>query len=104
MNSEERREYLREIIDSFDVVRKLLKEKAVCEDDRIVVFDPPFTLHILRNQSCIYLYHEGEELGFLSLYKNEFCDAEAQAVMDSWLKALTSFEFRRYRIKKKNRF
>ena len=103
MNSDERREYLKEIMDSFDVVRRLLKEKAICEDDRIIVFDPPFTLHILRNQSCIYLYHEEEELGFLSPHKNEFSDAEAQAVIDSWLKALTSFGFRRYRIKRKNR-
>lgn len=103
MNSDERKECLKEIIDSFDAVRKLLKEKAMCEEDRIVVFDPPFTLHILRNQSCIYLYHNGEELGFLSLHKNEFCDAEAQTVMDSWLKALTSFGFRRYRIKRRSR-
>ena len=101
MNSDERREYLKVIMDSFDAVRKLLREKAICEDNRIIVFDPPFTLHILRNQNCIYLYQEEEELGFLSLYRSRFCDGEAEAVMDSWLKALTSFGFRRYRIKKK---
>ncbi|MBO8181643.1 MAG: hypothetical protein H0Z28_02480 [Archaeoglobus sp.] len=102
MNVDERRKHLKAIIDSFDVMKRLLKEKAVCGDNRIVVFDPPFTLHILKNQMCMHLFHEEEEIGFLSLHRNEFCDAEAEAIMDSWLQALTSFGFRRYRIKRKS--
>ncbi|RLI78070.1 hypothetical protein DRP07_11465 [Archaeoglobales archaeon] len=102
MNSvEERKEFLRRIIESFDLIKKLLKEKAICEEDKIVVFDPPFTLHILRNQGCIYLYHNDEELGYLSLENYNFCDAEAEVVMDSWLKTLTSFGFRRYIVKRR---
>jgi len=91
---------LGEILGSFDVVKKLLKDKAICEDDRIIIFDPPFTLHIIRNHASIHLYHYEEEIGRISLTDCSFCDTEAEEVMDSWLKALTSFGFRRYRIKR----
>ncbi len=102
MNSiEVRKEFLKKIIESFDLIKKLLKEKAICEENRIVVFDPPFTLHILRNQGCICLYHEEEELGYISLKDYKFYDTEAEVVMDSWLKTLTSFGFRRYIVKRK---
>ncbi len=98
---EERKENLKKILESFDVLKKLLKEKAICEDNRIIVFDPPFTLHILRRQGCMFLYHENEELGFVSLNECKFSDTEAEIVMDTWLETLTSLGFRRYSIKKK---
>jgi hypothetical protein len=99
----ERRESLRAIMDSFETVKKMLKEKAICEEDKIIVFDPPFTLHILRRQECILLYHHNEEIGFLSAQKKEFHDSEAERVMDSWLEALCSSGFRRYRIKRRTK-
>ncbi len=98
---DERKENLKKILNSFDVLKKLLKEKAICEDDRIIVFDPPFTIHILKRQGCMFLYHESEELGFVSLMGCKFSDREAEVVMDTWLEALTSLGFRRYSIKKR---
>jgi hypothetical protein len=100
---DEREQSLKAIMDSFETVKKMLKDKAICEEDKIIIFDPPFTLHILKRQECILLYHHDEEIGFLSAQRKEFHDSEAERVIDSWLKALSSSGFRRYRIKRRRK-
>jgi|GEM_PF-517397 hypothetical protein len=98
---EERSKCVTKILDSFENLKKILREKAICEDDRIVIFDPPFTLHILKKIGIIQLYHGDEILATASKNNFEACDDEAEKIMEQWLKALTSVGYKRFLIKRK---
>ncbi len=101
MDGTDRQKSLRKIIGSFETIKKLIKEKAICEENRIILFDPPFTLHILKNQECISLYHDDEEIAFISPLTFRAVDHESERILEEWLKTLTSFGFRRYILKKR---
>lgn len=46
--------YYRKIAESFDFLKHRLKERAVCEDDRIVMYDPPYKICVLREGTVVF--------------------------------------------------
>jgi len=92
-------EQVARIINSFDILRKILDDKAVCYDDRIIIFDPPFEIRIMKREEMIIFSCEGEDVAILSesdcWIKEGFED-----IVEDWVVALTSLGFKRYILKK----
>jgi len=89
------------IIDSFQLLKQTLKERAECREDVITIFDPPYTIEILRNKEQIVL-RAGDELAILSkngLHAISASDDDIEVLRD-WCIALTALTFRRYIAKK----
>ncbi|AGK61935.1 hypothetical protein Asulf_01969 [Archaeoglobus sulfaticallidus PM70-1] len=96
----DRKEMLKKIMDSFEHIKKALREKSVCEGRKVIIFDPPYTLHLMKDE-YIALYYENEELACLTYERFSFCDDVACQIMDSWLKTLTSFGFKRFLLRRR---
>jgi hypothetical protein len=56
----------RKILDSFDILKKILSDKAICRDDEIIIFDPPFTIQILKKEEMIVFQFEDEDIAILT--------------------------------------
>ncbi len=86
-----------EIMNSFQLLKHTLKERAECHGNTITIFDPPYTIEILRNEEQIVL-KAGEELAVLT--KNGLSITSADdgdvEVLKDWCTALTALTFKRY--------
>ncbi len=94
------RERVAKIINSFDILRKILDDKAICYDDRIIIFDPPFEIQIMRREEMIIFSREGDDVAVLSesscWIKEGFED-----IVENWVIALTSLGFKRFILRQK---
>lgn len=91
----------KKILGHFDVLRKMLKDRAICSDNHMVIFDPPFTVKILRHEGIIVFQLGDKDVAILS--KNGLIaeDGEMEKFVEEWCTALSSLGFRRYLVKKK---
>jgi|Deesub1362A_J573_1020465.scaffolds.fasta_scaffold02643_3 hypothetical protein len=93
----------RKIFDSFDFLSKILEGKAICYEDSIEIFDPPYTIKILKKDKIVTFYLDS--VCIATLNKNGLDAIEEDGVeelVDEWCMALTSLGFKRYSLKKKN--
>ncbi len=93
------RERVAKIIDSFDVLKIILDDKAICYDDRIVIFDPPFEIRILKGEEIIIFSFGDEDVAILSESKCWIKEG-FEDIVEEWVTALTSLGFKRYILKK----
>ena len=89
---------VKKIIRLFDILKKILDDKAICDDNRIVIFDPPFEIQILRNEELIVFSCEEDDIAILSEDDIWIKDGFEEYVKD-WMIALTSLGFKRFILK-----
>jgi 16S rRNA G966 N2-methylase RsmD len=88
----------KKILESFEILKKILNDKAICEDDRIVIFDPPFTIQILKREEMIIFQLEDRDVAILTKDRVEV-DEEYKDYVEEWCLALTSLGFKRFILK-----
>lgn len=91
-------ERVRKILESFDFLRKILNNSAICRENEIIIYDPPFTIKILRREEMIIFQLEDEEIAVLTK-ENVNINKDYQDYVDSWCLALASLGFKRYLLK-----
>ena len=91
---------VKKVINLFDVLKKILNDKAICDNSRIVIFDPPFEIQILKNEELIVFSCEGEDVAILSKDRIWIKDGFEGYVRD-WMVALTSLGFKRFILRDK---
>ncbi len=84
------------VIRSFDMLKRLLRERAELRDDEMIIFDPPFTIRILKNEEIIIFYLDDEEIAVIGKDECFLKEKEFEGVVREWLSALTSLSFKRY--------
>ena len=85
------------IIDSFDLLKQLLREKAFCSENRICIPDPPYLIEILKKEELIVL-RKNEDIAIVGREGlKSFCANEDDIrVLEEWCLALSTLSFRRY--------
>ncbi len=96
---DEIRERVLKIFNIFNGLKKLLSERYRCTENLIEIHDPPHIIRILKSEELIIFYQLDEEIAVLG--RNEIKIKKGfEDYVRKWLIALTSFEFKRYIIKK----
>jgi hypothetical protein len=90
----------KKILDSFEILKRILSDKAICEDDRIVIHDPPFTIQILKREEMIIFQVEDRDVAVLTKDRAEI-DSDYRDYVEEWCLALTSLGFKRFILKNK---
>ena len=91
-------EKVRKILESFDFLKKILSNSAICSENEIIIYDPPFTIKILKREEMIIFQLEDEDIAVLTK-EDVRIDKDYQDYVDSWCLALTSLSFKRYLLK-----
>jgi len=94
------REEIRKILRSFDFLRKILSDSAICRENEIIIYDPPFTIKILKREEMIVFQLEDEDIAVLTKEK-VMINKDYQDYVNSWCLALSSLGFKRYILKRK---
>jgi len=94
------REEIRKILRSFDFLRKILSDSAICRENEIIIYDPPFTIKILKREEMIVFQLEDEDIAVLTKEK-VIINKDYQDYVNSWCLALSSLGFKRYILKRK---
>ena len=98
MVSQEMIEKVRKILESFDFLKKILSDSAICRENEIIIYDPPFTIKILKREEMIIFQLEDEEIAVLTK-ERVIVDKDYRDYVDNWCLALTSLSFKRYLLK-----
>ncbi len=83
------------VFETFDVLRKVLDERALCEDDVITIFDPPYEIRIMRKEEVIVFSYFGEDVAVLSKKGCRITEG-FEGIVEEWITALTSLGFKRF--------
>ena len=86
---------LSKLFDNFELLKRLLVDRAECKDNEIVIYDPPFEIRILKTERMIVISENGEDVAILGEGFSEVKDG-LEDYIDEWLTALTSLGFKRY--------
>ncbi len=94
----EMRRKVKKIIESFDILKIILNDRAVVGEDVILIHDPPYEVKILRKEEIVIFSLGEEDVAVLS--ENE-CRIEEghERIVEEWITALTSFGFKRFVLK-----
>ena len=86
---------LSRLFDNFELLKRLLVDRAECKDNEIIIYDPPFEIRILKTERIIVVRENGEDVAVLG---EEFSDVKngLEDYIDEWITALTSLGFKRY--------
>ncbi len=87
------------ILESFDLLRIILKDRAIYIEDSIMIFDQveekPLIIKISKKNEKIQFFCNEEEIALIT--SNSFAIEEGyEGVVKEWLDALTSLGFKRY--------
>ncbi len=85
------------ILDSFDSLKKLLSERALCSNSEIVIYDEPLQIVIKRDRIEFFVFDELK--GFVTRNTVNLSDDIAEEVK-MWLEGLSFLKFRRFTIKR----
>jgi hypothetical protein len=88
-----------EILENFEVLKKFLRNRAICRDDEIVICDPPITIRILKKEEMIVFSCNDEDVAIISRDKCKI-DKGFEGVVEEWCTALTTLGFKRYILKR----
>ena len=92
------KELASKIFDSFEYLKKILSNRAYCDEDKIIIFDDPIQI-VIKRDSITFLV-DGIEEGVVT--RNNVVLSEKikdEAIM--WLEGLSSLKFRRYSLKRR---
>jgi len=86
------------ILNSFQLLKQILEGRAECSDERIAIYDPPYSIEILKNEGLVVFRTDSEELAVLSENGIDVKGADDGdlEVLKDWCIALTALSFRRY--------
>ena len=88
-----------EILNSFELIKRIIKDRAVCLEDSIIIFDQvlekPLTIKISKKSRKIQFFSDDEEVAVITPNNSEI-EEGYEGVVKEWLEALTSLGFRRY--------
>jgi len=101
--SEDWKTICNKIISYFDILKKILSDRAVCSENQITIYDPPYTIKILKLEEMIVFQLNDEDVAVLSKKGLVAKDPEIRKFVEEWCTALTSLGFKRYLIKKNSR-
>ncbi len=89
---------VKKIIDSFDVLKKILSDRAVVGEDEILIFDPPYEIRILKNEGIVVFNLGDEDIAVLS---EDECRVKegCEELVKEWILALSSLSFKRFVLK-----
>ncbi len=88
-------ERVRKVIESFDALKRLLKDKAVCYDDTLLIYDPPVEIKIMRKERLIVFSVRGKDFAVIS-EELSVVEEDYEEYVEEWLTALSSLGFKRY--------
>lgn len=91
------------IFDSYDILKKMLSEKAICYRNCIEIFDPPYTILIQKEEKTVYFQLDGKIVALLNEKGLYTSSDDVGDFVSEWCTALTSLGFKRYSVKKRNR-
>jgi hypothetical protein len=86
------------ILDSFEALKKILKNWAIVGEDEIKIIDPPFTIIISKVEESITFTFGGRDVAVLTR-ENVRIEDGFEGVVEEWCTALTSLGFKRYLLK-----
>ncbi|MET1124253.1 MAG: hypothetical protein ABWW66_03180 [Archaeoglobaceae archaeon] len=81
------------VLRNFDALKRLLAERAICNEDEIVIFDDPLKVVVKRDR--IEFYIDDEFRGFVNEGVSRL-DEEVAREAELWLRAMSSLKFKRY--------
>lgn len=90
-------EYACKVLDSFDLLRKLLAERAECSGDEIIVYDEPLQVVIRRDR--IDFFVGGEYHGMVGRDHISLSDEVAEEAR-MWLQGLAMLKFKRFSVRR----
>jgi len=85
-----------DIIENFDLLKRFLRDRAICKENEIVIVDPPVTIRILKREEMMIFNCNGKDVvldreGIVEAVEENVID-----LIDEWCTALTSLGFKRY--------
>ncbi len=86
------------IIESFEALKKILKDWAIIDEKEIKIIDPPFIITISKPDESITFTFEGREVAVLTKDRIDI-ESGFEGVVEEWYTALTSLGFKRYLLK-----
>ena len=89
------------IISYFDILKKILSDRVICNENQMVIFDPPYTIRILKLEEMVVFQLGDEEVAVLSKKGLVAKDAETERFVEEWCTALTALGFKRYLMKRR---
>lgn len=92
------------IFDSYDILRKMLSKNTICCESYIEIFDPPYTVKLIKEERKITFSENGKKIAILDnsgLKIHTKPKKEIIKIVDEWCIALTSLGFKRYSLKTK---
>jgi len=90
-------EFAAKVLENFDFLKKMLRDRAECGEDEITIYDDPITIVVKRERIDFYV---GEE--FHGSVGKNFCTL-SEVVMEEarlWLEGLAGMKFKRYAVRK----
>jgi len=91
------RELAATVLDSFDSLKRLLRERAECYENEIVILDEPLRIVIRRDKIDFFIndeYHGSVGRNFNSLSE------EVREEARMWLEGLAMLKFKKFSVKK----
>jgi len=86
---------VKKVFESFEALKRLLGDRAMCYDDTLLIFDPPFEIRIMRRDRTIVFSLEGEDVAVVS-ERTSIVEKGYEEYVEEWLTALSSLGFKRY--------
>ncbi|MFP3946089.1 MAG: hypothetical protein ACLFVI_04230 [Archaeoglobaceae archaeon] len=84
------------------MLKKMLADRSECDENCIEVFDPPYSIKMLKKEKIVVFQLEGENIATLDKRGLHNHSDEHLEVVQEWCTALTSLGFKRYRTKSKS--
>ncbi len=85
------------VLENFDFLKKLLRDRAECGESEITIYDDPITVVVKRDRIDFYIddtYHGSVGRDFCSLSDEVWEEARL------WLEGLAGMKFKRYTVRK----
>lgn len=85
------------VLENFDFLKKLLRDRAECGESEITIYDDPLTIVVKRDRIDFFIneeYHGSVGVGFNTL------SDEIREEARLWLEGLAGMKFKRYAVRR----
>ncbi len=85
------------VLENFDSLKKLLKDRAECGESKITIYDDPITIVVRRDRIDFYVNDD-----YHGSVGREFCSLSDEILEEArlWLEGLTGMKFKRYMVRR----
>jgi len=88
------------IFDSYDILKKMLSGNAICCEDYIEIFDPPYAVKLVKKERRVTFSENGKSIAILDDRGLKILtENDVVKIIEGWCIALTSLGFKRYSLK-----